>query len=117
MPMRDYNNDKKKWNNECVYFNNPGIADDRISSERRGDEDARCVRPRLQDRLPDGVEDGDLALEARAPAAGRHAGDDLGAVGQHLLRVEAAGRARDALHQHPSVLVDEDAHVGLSFLW
>ena len=58
----------------------------------------------LPDRLLDGVEDGHLPLEARAAAARGDAGHDLGAVGQHLLGVEAAGRAGDALDEDAGVL-------------
>jgi hypothetical protein len=43
-------------------------------------------------------------------AARRDAGHDVGAVVQHLLGVEAAGRAGDALDEDARLLVDEDAH-------
>src|SRR5690606_20706694 len=50
-----------------------------------------------------------------AALARGHAADDLGAVVEHLLGVEGALLAGEALHDHLGVLVDQNAHV--IFLW
>ena len=64
----------------------------------------------LAHRLLEGVEHRHLVLELLAALPGRDAGDQVGAVGEHLLRVERARAAGDALAHHAGVLVDEDAH-------
>ena len=48
------------------------------------------------------------------PLARRHAGDDVGAVVLHLLGVEAALAAGDALDEESRVRPDEDAHAPLA---
>src|SRR5262249_54036311 len=63
--------------------------------------------------LGDAVEDRH-AVHVLAPAPGRHAGHHLGAVGQHLLGVEAAVAAGDPLHDQARVAVDQDAHAATS---
>src|SRR5579863_5005815 len=45
-----------------------------------------------------------------ATLAGRYAGDDFRAVVDHLLRVEAAFAAGEALDENARLFVDEDAH-------
>jgi len=94
----------------------PGVGrlDDGVRRVGGRDEDAASVGARLLHRLLHGVEDGHLALKAGAAAAGRHARHELRPVGQHLLGVEAARRAGDALDEDARVPVDEDAHDGLS---
>jgi hypothetical protein len=87
-----------------------GGLEDRVGRERGRDEDGRGVGAGLPDRLLDRVEDGHLPLEARSAPPRGDAGHDLGAVGQHLLRVEAAGRAGDSLDDDAGVSIDEDAH-------
>ena len=59
--------------------------------------------------LADGVEDRNAEMLGAA-LAGRHAGDNFRAVLDHLLRVEAAFAAGEALHDQASVLVDQNAH-------
>ena len=50
-------------------------------------------------------------LDVRGAAfAGRDAADDFGAVLDHLLRVERAFAAGQALHEELCFLVDQDAH-------
>jgi hypothetical protein len=64
-------------------------------------------------RFLDGVEH--RQAEMGAPAlAGRDAADDVGAVIQHLLGVEGALVAGDALDDDRGGLVDEDAHGAVS---
>ncbi len=46
-----------------------------------------------------------------AALAGRDAGDDIAAVVDHLLGVEAALVAGDALNEDRRLFVDENAHV------
>jgi hypothetical protein len=62
-------------------------------------------------RLLDRVEHRDRVLELLPALSRGHAGDDVRAVLQHLLGVERAVAARDALHDEARVLVDEDAHL------
>ena len=54
---------------------------------------------------------GTLPSNFSPPRPGVDARDDLRAVLDHLLRVERAGAAGDALHEQPRVLADEDAHL------
>jgi hypothetical protein len=61
-------------------------------------------------RLFDRVEDRNFALDPFAALAGGDAGDDIGAVGQHLLGVEESFAAGDALHHQAGVFIYEDAH-------
>ena len=48
--------------------------------------------------------------DALALAAGRDARDDVGSVLDHLSGVEGAFATGNALHQHPGIAIDEDAH-------
>ncbi len=84
--------------------------DDGVGRARGRHEDARGVGAGVLHGLFDGVEDGDLVVEALPAAAGRDAGDDVGAVLDAGAGVERAGLAGDALEDDPGVLVDEDAH-------
>ena len=59
---------------------------------------------RVEDRNP---------LDLLAGLSRRHTGDYLRAVGLALRRVERAFLARDPLHHHPRILVDENAHLSL----
>ena len=89
----------------------PGIDRlvDRIGSERRGHEDHRRVRARAPRRPRDGVEDGN-ALDVLAPLARRDSGNEIRAVGAIAEAVEASFGARQALHDEPRVVVDDDRH-------
>ena len=82
---------------------------DAVGGPARGDEDAGRIRPRRVLGRADRIEDGD-ALHRHPALAGRDAADDLGAVLDHLRRVELALAARDALDDNLGVLVYEDAH-------
>src|SRR5215207_9908758 len=83
--------------------------EDRVGGEARRDEDHRRVRPGFLDRGVERVEDRD-ALYVQAALAGRHAGDDVGAVALVVERVERALAPRDAGDAESRVAVDEDAH-------
>src|SRR3954467_3232249 len=72
--------------------------------------DDRRVGAGLPHRVGHGVEDGDLVLEALPPLPGRHPGDHLGAVLQHLAGVEGAFPSGDSLDQKASVGAGPDAH-------
>src|SRR5690606_7078315 len=62
---------------------------DGVGGKGRRYENQRNMGARLVDRLPDRVEHGDLTVDGLTAAlARRHAGDDLSAIGQTLLRVE-----------------------------
>ena len=52
---------------------------------------------------------GDIVVQRAALARG-DAGDDFGAVGNHLARVEAAFAAGETLHDDASLFVDQNAH-------
>ena len=86
--------------------------EDRVRGERRRHVDHAGVRTGEAHGLLGGVvhrdllEPGDLA----AALARRDAGDDLGAVLDHLLGVERTGRARHAVNDETRVESDEDAH-------
>ena len=89
---------------------------DGIGGERRRDEDHAHVGPGLLDSLGDGVVDRTVEVR-RAALARRHARDDVGAVAEHLLGVEAALLASDALDDEAGILVYEDAHVERRGAW
>ena len=82
---------------------------DRVGRERRRHEDHRRVRAVLRDRLGDGVEHGH-ALDVLAALAGRHARDEVRAVGAVAEAVEAPLGAGQALDDEPRVVVDDDRH-------
>src|SRR5690606_15619432 len=63
------------------------------------------------DRVGDGVEHGQAEVLGAALARG-HAADDPGAVLDHLLGVEGALGAGEALDDDLGVLVDQNAHFG-----
>src|SRR5690606_30662250 len=60
-------------------------------------------------RLRHGIEDRQIEMR-RAAAPGRHAGHDLRAVVEALLRVKRALLAREALADHLRVFIDQNAH-------
>ena len=64
-----------------------------VGGVRRRHENDRGIRVGLARRFGDGVEHRHVVVQ-RAALAGRDAGDDLGAVSDHLLRVEACPRGR-----------------------
>src|SRR5258706_9844193 len=82
---------------------------DGVDREGRGHVDDRCVRAGRAHRIGDAVEHRH-AMHLRAALAGRDPGDDARAVLEHLLGVKRAVATRDALHDDPGRLVDEDAH-------
>src|SRR5574338_524466 len=95
----------------------PGVGGFENGRGREGSghvDDGRIGAGRLH-RFGHGIEDRDLPLECLAALARRDAGDDLGAVLQHLLGVERAVAAGDALDEQPGALVDEDAHAAFPF--
>ena len=77
-----------------------------------GHEDHAGVGAGGLDGLLAGVEDRH-AEHFLAALAGGHAGDDLGAVLHHLLGVEAAFAAGEALDDDFRLGVDKDAHYAL----
>ena len=87
-----------------------GRLEDRVRREGRRDEDDAGVGARLLDGLLDSVEDRHLVLEAGPALSGRDAGDEVGAVLEHLLGVEGPGAPGDALAEEARSLVDENAH-------
>src|SRR5207248_9457385 len=72
-------------------------------------EDTGGVGAGLVDGFGHGIEDGH-ALVLAAPPARDHAAHHLGAHLSHLLRVERALAAGDALYQDLVVRVEQDAH-------
>ena len=84
--------------------------EDRVGRARRRNEDDGRVRAGRLHGLRDGVEDGNFAFELFATARRRDAADDVGAVFDHLLRVERARAAGDALNEKLGFFTDEDAH-------
>src|SRR5262249_54577913 len=84
--------------------------EDGVPGERRRHEDHADVGTGLLHRVGHGVEDRHAVLDLGPALPRRHTGDELRPVVQHLPGVERACRAGDALHQHPGVLIDEDAH-------
>jgi hypothetical protein len=68
-----------------------------------------AVAPVVAHRVAHRVEHRQLQM-ALAAAPGRHAADQLGAVGDALLRMKSALLAGEALADHFGALVDEDAH-------
>src|SRR5690606_38721055 len=72
--------------------------------------DHRSIGLRLGHCIDHGVEDRHPVLEALAALPRRDAGDDAGAVLEHLLRVKRAVAARDPLNDYPGRVVDEYAH-------
>ena len=77
----------------------PGVNafEDGVGGVGRRNENNRGVGLRLTSGFGDGIEHRDIEMQ-RAAFAGRDAGDDLGAVGDHLLGVEGALAAGEALH-------------------
>ncbi len=90
----------------------PGINgfEDRVGGAGGRDEDHGGVATGLGAGLHDGVENGDLAFEGLAAAAGSDSGDDIGSVIHAGFGVEATGFSCDALHEQAGVFVNEDGH-------
>src|SRR5438093_2207362 len=84
---------------------------DRVRGGGRGHEDDRRIRIRRDERVADGVVDGD-AVDLGTAGARLHAPDDVRPVLLHLPGVEAA-LAADALDDDARPLVDEDAHAAV----
>src|SRR5262249_57255187 len=83
---------------------------DGVGGEGGGQEVDAHVRPARLHRVRHGVEDRAPILDLGPALSRRDAGDELRPVVEHLPGVERPRRAGDALHQHPGVLIDEDAH-------
>ena len=80
---------------------------DRVGGKGRRHENHRRVGAGLAHRVSDGVEHRP-AFMRRPALAGRHAADDLGAVGGRLLGVEGPFAACEALHDAAGyLLIDE----------
>src|SRR5438093_1304277 len=84
---------------------------DRVRGGGRGHEDDRRIRIRRDERVADGVVDGD-AVDLGTAGARLHAPNDVRPVLLHLPGVEAA-LAADALDDDARPLVDEDAHAAV----
>src|SRR5690606_9495623 len=86
--------------------------EDRVGGVGRRHVDDRGVGAGLLDHVGDGVEHGQAEVLGAALARG-HAADDPGAVLDHLLGVEGALGAGEALDDDLGVLVDQNAHGGV----
>ena len=84
--------------------------EDCVRGIRRRHENNRRVGAGFVHGLGDGVEYGPVKMLCAA-LAGRDAADDLRAVLNHLLRVEAAFASGEALDDDASIFVNENAHV------
>src|SRR5213593_454185 len=104
-----------------VHWNPFGDADDeiepgidgfknRVTGERRGNENRRSSRAGFLRGCGHGVEDRHFIFKKLAAFAGRDAGDDLRAVFQTQLGVPRAEAAGDALDQDLRLRSDEDGH-------
>ena len=82
---------------------------DGVGGERRRHENHGGVRAGLLHGLRHGIEHRQVEVLGAA-LAGRHAADDVGAVGDGLLRVERAFLAGEALHDQSRVFVYQYAH-------
>jgi len=82
---------------------------DRVGRERGRHVDHRHGGAGGLLRLTHGVEHRH-AFDDLTALAGRHAGDELGAVGERVLAVEEAGFTGEALAEDLGIAVDENAH-------
>src|SRR5262249_4720870 len=86
---------------------------DRVGGVRRWHEEQRGISPGLGHRLGDRVED--RPIEMGGPAlARRHAGHDVGAIGDGIRSVKGRLLAGETLDQDLSGLVDENGHYAAS---
>src|SRR5579862_1351240 len=83
--------------------------EDGVGGVGRRNENDRGIRVCLARGFGYGVEDRDLDMESPS-LAGRYAGHDAGAIGDHLLGVERALAAGEALHNDACSFVNQDAH-------
>src|SRR5206468_2406476 len=88
-----------------------GCLHNGVGAERGRDEDERGGGPGGRDGFLDGVEDRALEMGRTALPRG-HAADDVRAVGDHLVGVERALVAREALDDDGGALIEQDAHTG-----
>ena len=86
-----------------------GRFEDRVGGERRRHVDHAGRGAGLAHRVVHGIEHRQAQV-LLAAAPGRHAADQLGAVGERLLGMEGALLAGEALADDPGVLVDQNAH-------
>eukprot|EP00920_Eleutheroschizon_duboscqi_P035924 GHVT01086968.1.p1 GENE.GHVT01086968.1~~GHVT01086968.1.p1 ORF type:complete len:241 (-),score=21.34 GHVT01086968.1:64-786(-) len=92
-----------------------GCFQDRIGAKRRGHENQRGVALGFLHGIAHRVEHRN-ALDLLPCLARRHASDDLRPISLALRRMERAFLARDPLHHHPRILINENAHSSLFFL-
>src|SRR5207248_6804410 len=92
-----------------------GRLHDGVGGERWWDEDDRCVRAGLFDRIVNRVENRP-SFVGRPALARRHAADDRGPVGRRLLRVEGAFAAGQTLNNQARRLIDQYRHSSLGRL-
>ena len=83
---------------------------DRVGGEGGWNEDDGGISAGRVDGFLDGVEHGTTEMLGAALAWG-DASDDLGAVLDHLLRVESAFAASHSAHNRAGVLVDKNRHM------
>src|ERR1019366_8091687 len=90
----------------------PGVGSllNRAGGHRRRYVDHRAVRTGRRDGFGDGVEHRNAAFELVPALPGRHPGHHVGAVFNHLPRVEGSLPAGNALHHEPRFRSDPDAH-------
>ena len=92
----------------------PASAASRMASaaEWRRHEDQRGVALGLLHGIGHRVEHGD-ALDLLPSLSGCDPGDDLRSISLALGRMERTFLARNPLHHHPRILIDENAHCSL----
>src|SRR5216684_608027 len=86
-----------------------GGFQNRVGRKGRRNEDHGRVRARASHRFGDGIEYGPLEV-LRGALARSDAAYNVGAVLDHLLRVEGAFAPGEALNDEARFLADEDAH-------
>src|SRR5437762_2192595 len=84
--------------------------EDRRGGDRGRDVDHGSIRLGLADGVGNGVEHRNHAVDQLSTFAGGDTGHHLGAVADHLPRVERPVATGNALHHQAGLLIDEDAH-------
>ena len=88
-----------------------GRFDNRIGRKTGGHIDDGTVGAFFFHCFAHRIEDGHVVFTVAALAGG-HTSHDVGAILNHLLGVEGAFFASDALHHQPGIFVDENTHGG-----